>query len=445
MNTQTQAAGTEGAAGAPDTQSPDNQNGGQKKVPSLRDAVRNANTEVAAREAAGVTETEKAARVLRGESEEPPAQPPKPVKTTPDQPPAESKTAEAPEKAAAKKQAEQAPKPEAKAEDVKAGEEPAKKGPQRGPDGRFLSKTAEAAPEAGAQAPPAGERQDDRPADDPAARRPAERPAPQRFAREAQAEWDNTPEPVRRETERALGELERGLQVYREGAARMKSLEDKFSPALQPIGMNVEGALADYAGLSQLMGQDPLKALEYIAQRHGQSFEELAAKYLDIDPNETIAAAQGEVNELKKRNQALESDLSKAVRHIQQIQGQQQQQVEAQVVKFTETHPRFYELQPMIKGFLNSGMVDRSQGPAKALAEAYEMAERLRPAANTSPPPPPPPVPAATPQETATAQTELSDFSISGAPGPGSDPNPRKPASSVRDAVQKAARQTGVT
>lgn len=378
----------------------------EKKVPSTREAVEKAAREVEAREATGTTETEKALRVLKGEPEDPP--PPK------------EKKAEPKPKAEAKPEPKEA-EPKAKA---KEPAEPEQKGPQRGPDGKFQSAEPkeQEAKEARPEGSETGEDEDD------------ERAPPRRFSKQAQAEWENAPEAVRHEVRRMQRELEQGLSEHQDRSRRMQEIEPYEQLAHQYGLGGIKGVLADYEGMARMMAQNPIAVFETLAHRHGFSLQQVAAKVLEQDIDEYAQKAGRQITALTKQVQSLQAE-------VNQYRGEKQRTVEQTVEKFQRDHPRYAELESTIKWILKTNdSIDRSD-PAKALKEAYDMAERLKPAAvETSFP-----QPAATAtRQDMSAQTAIAAKSPTGAPGKGSNPANRKPSANPRESVLAAARRTGL-
>jgi len=380
---------------------------------SLRETVKAAAAEVAQREAAPVSETESAARVLRGESEYP-----------------EQKTAAKPDQQAkpqpaAKTESNTDPKP---AEPSGQGKEPAP-GQVRDPaTGQFQSKESVApAPEG-----------ESKPAE------AVKTSAPSRFSKEAQAEWANTPETVRGEVERALGELENGFRQYKGKADKYAALE-RFEALGQRYGMSLDQVLADYAGMSDMMQQGKaMDVFQALAQRHGVQLTELAAQVLDEELDDFVSRTGSQMSELQKENAGLKQQLAAANKQLQGFTNQKREAVLQNVSQFAEAHPRFEELFPTIKWILATDGVDKSD-PQKALSDAYEMAERLKPAPAITPQADAQPAqPAAQPKPDLTAQTGVAQKSVHGFPGQGSNPTVRKPASSVREALKTAAGRTGL-
>lgn len=320
---------------------------------------------------------------------------------------AEAKAKE-PEKAEAK--------PDKAEEKPEAKDEPKKEGPERGEDGKFKAKepteaTAEAAQEAKAeeeaQKPKTGFHE-----------------APKRFSDDAKAEWEKAPEPVKAEVHRAISEMEKGINQYREVVEPLKP----YIQLAQQHGVRVEQAMDNYINLERTLLSDPERGLQMVADYAGINLREYASKLLNQTPEEIQGNQDNTIRELRTELAALKQQLGGVSQTIEQ---QRVSQTEAEVRKFADEHPRFDELADDIKFFLQSG---RTQD----LSEAYELAERLNPA----------PAPKVSPQPEApapapVAHTHKGSKSISGAPSAGSSPARSEPSKSIRDALRRAQAKAG--
>src|SRR6185312_10569451 len=118
---------------------------------------------------------------------------------------------------------------------------------------------------------------------------------------------------------------------------------------------------------------------------------------------------------------AIKEQVGGVTGHIQQ---QQEATVMSQIEAFTKDHPRFDELSDDIAFFLQHKR-------ANDLQEAYELAERLKPApvkASLSPVIP----------EQPEAHTLRGQKSVAGSPSAGSSPAKGKPSPSIKEALQRA-------
>ena len=332
---------------------------------------------------------------------------------------AQAKTAEAKEAVAAKEKAETA-KVEAKAP---VAPEPKT---ERGPDGKFQPKPAEA--------------------QQPAAQQPVQKPTtfadpPARFHDTAKQEWANAPETVRAEVHRMSKEYEQGIQKYKESHERYETVRE-FDELARKNGRELRQSLEKVTQVEKALATNPIAGLDMILREIGPrkadgtplTLLEVAAHVMNQKPedramqqNSTIASLQSELAELKQQLSGVTTT----------IQKQQESTVLQQVSEFQKDHPRFEELSDDIAFFLETKR-------ASSLQEAYELAERLNPSSA-----PAPLIPAQTQQVAAHTGNEARPLkpagqkSISGSPPSATDLAPAKkgPTPSIDEALQKALRR----
>lgn len=254
--------------------------------------------------------------------------------------------------------------------------------------------------------------------------------APPRFSPQAKAEWAKAPESVRAEILRRESEYAAGIEKHR---AEIDPLRPYMEMAKQH-GTTIKDALDRYTGLErELRGENRMEAIGRVFQYAGVSPKDFAAHVLG-------QAAQQEqqpdaaTTRLRQENASLRQEIASLKGEVSNISKSIQQQFvdtkTAEVTKFFEAHPRAEELAEDIKFFISSGRT-------RDLAEAYRLAERLNPAPN----------PVVTDQTRNGTHVALADQtrgtkSITGAPGPGSDPATiRSPSPTVRDALKRAFAQ----
>jgi hypothetical protein len=317
------------------------------------------------------------------------------------------------------KQAEAAKAPEPKA-DAKA--EPVKEAPVRGEGGKFAAKEPAAQVDTAAvvakDAPKAGE---------PVKASFTASEAPTRFSEDAKKEWATTPEPVRRETERAIKELTDGFQKYKQSAERDQGLNE-FHEMAQKSGTDVKTALSKYTALEGLLRSDPIKGLAEVFNNLGISPREYAAHIMGQTPDQVGSQQDATIRELKQELAAIKQQVGGVTQTIEQ---QRHQSTLTEINKFAADNPRFEELADDIAFFMQSGR-------AKDLPEAYQLAERLNPA-------PAGQAKDAAPAASSAAQAEppvhpdKGQKSINGAPSAGSTPAGKKRASkSLDEALDRA-------
>lgn len=248
--------------------------------------------------------------------------------------------------------------------------------------------------------------------------------APARFSPDAKAAWANVPDAVKAEVRRAIGEMETGLGEYQKRFEKLKPFDERAKRE----GTTVEAALQNYIGLAEgLRSTDPRQQMETITRIFefiGTTPQKFAAWITGQKPDQvqaqndsTIAALRREIAELKQGFGAIKTDM----------QSREEQAVQEHINQFAKDKPRFQELRGTMSQLIQGGI-------AQDLQDAYEMAERLNPAAQPAAPPPP----AAKPQPQPAA-----NLSISGAPRTGSNPAQPKPVTSIRDAIRRAQSRVG--
>jgi hypothetical protein len=295
----------------------------------------------------------------------------------------------------------------------------------RDDQGRFVRKD-------GAEQPAA-----EKPASEPA--KPVETPAqeaakpatdiepPSRFAPEAKAAWQATPEPVRKEVQRAINELTSGIEKYREAGEAYRNIEH-FDRMARETGTTLVDALNNYVGIETMLRQDPIKGFATIAQNIGLNPAEIGAAL--AGQQHQPGAADQTIHSLKQEVLALKQQLGTVTGTIQQ---QRQQTTLQQVEAFAKANPHFDVVQETIAQMLETGF-------AKSLQDAYEKAIRLSPevqaaiaaetAAKAAPPAPPP-------------HTQKARLSITGSPATASNASATPPGSR-QDAINRAFAAVGI-
>lgn len=251
--------------------------------------------------------------------------------------------------------------------------------------------------------------------------------APARFSTDAKAAWATAPESVRAETHRAIRELEQGYEKHRAAADAYEDIRE-FDDLAKRSGTTMRQAMSNYVGIEMLLRQDPIAGLEQVANNVGFSLRDIAAHILGQSPDQVQSQTDATVRALKQEIAELRSQVGGV---SNTVQGQRTAETVKAIEEFADNNPRFEELADDIEFFLTSGR-------AKTLDEAYGLAERLNPAPRSTH------SPALTPPSAdITAQTVKGSRSVTGAPGPGSDPVAGKPSSSIRDALKRAAAAAG--
>lgn len=250
---------------------------------------------------------------------------------------------------------------------------------------------------------------------------------PARLSAEAKAAWATLPPAVKADVHRTIREMEGGIEKYRTEASRWQTDIAPFETLAQQYGMDIKGVLADYEGMARMMATDPVRVFDTLATRHGFTLQDVAAKVLGQDLDDYARQTAQKITRLQQENMELK-------RQTQTYTQRQQQEVQSFIADFAVKNPRYSELEPQIAGILRSGLVTASE-PRMRLQEAYEIADRLRPAPRT----------AQAPQNPAIAdQTRKGQLSVTGAPASGSNPANRKTPASAREALDRAFDQYGL-
>lgn len=328
------------------------------------------------------------------------------------------------EQAAPKQEA--TPKAPAKAEATGTPKAETPDGPQRGPDGKFVAKdTAPATPPAEGADKPQEAAQAEQPKTD--ATQFAEPPS--RFSADAKEAWKDAPEAVKAEAHRAIREMETGLQEHQLFREPLKPFEEMAAKH----NTDIPTALDNYTKLDAELAKDPINGLDLVAQQYGLSLRQVAEHVLGRTPDQSAAQQDAEKRAMRQEIDALKQQIGGVSKTFEQ---QKAEAVTRQIEDFKAANPRFDELEADMTELLRTGY-------AKDLPDAYAKAERLNPALAEQPAPEPVAAPAA-PTPDLTAQTRKASLSVTGAPSPGSNPTTRKPPSSAREALERAAAQTGI-
>ena len=250
---------------------------------------------------------------------------------------------------------------------------------------------------------------------------------PARLSAEAKAQWGALPPAVKADVHRTIREMQGGIEKYRTEATRWQTDVAPYETLAQQYGMDIKGVLADYEGMARMMATNPVQVFDTLAKRHGFTLQDVAANVLGQDLDDYAKETSQEIARLQQENMELR-------RQTQTYTQRQQQEVQSFITDFAVKNPRYGELEPQIAGILRSGLVTATE-PRMRLQEAYEIADRLKPAPRTAP----------APQTPAIAdQTRKGQLSITGAPGSGSNPANRKTPASAREALDRAFDQYGL-
>jgi hypothetical protein len=260
--------------------------------------------------------------------------------------------------------------------------------------------------------------------------------APQRFSPDAKAAWSAIPDAVKGEVHRAIRDLEGGLTQYRQAFEPLKP----FFDMAQKHETTVHDALARYTSLDMaLASRDPqhkFSAIQELIEYAGLSPKEYAALVMGQKPDAAQSQSDQTIRALHQEIAALKQQIGGVTTSLQQ---RRTDEVKAQVEAFAREHPRMddNDFTETVARLIQTGM-------ATDLPSAYDMADRLKPAAVASAPKQPE---AAHTRATtdASAQTRKGNLSIGGAPASGSNPVNRKAPATAREALDRAFAGAGLS
>jgi hypothetical protein len=272
--------------------------------------------------------------------------------------------------------------------------------------------------------------------------KPVDAPVPPMLSgltKAAQADWAKTPETVRADVERRLGELTQGIEKYKADATAFEAVRG-FDEMARKSGTTLDKALAAYTGIENKLSTDPVGGMFDICRNIGVDPRQMVHAMVQAINGGAAPAAQRqgdspEVAALKAELAAIKGEVSTIGKTFAETQADaRKREAQNAITKFAETHPYFDELGDTIAHMIETKF-------AKDLPDAYEKAVRLTPevaakieadkAAQAAPKTPDP------------AQTRKAALSVTGSPTVGSHPSERKPAGSAREALQNAFAQVG--
>jgi len=305
----------------------------------------------------------------------------------------------------------EAPEEAAQAEEVV---EPVTDDRPRDEHGRFAPKQAEPKTEAAEETPPVVS---------------ADPPPDLNLTPAEREKWAAVPPEVRSGVERRLREMQNGIERYR-GAV------DTLRPFIDMAGGNVgqlAQAIQSYVGIENTLRENPIAGFEQIAKNLGTDFRTVASHYLGQPAPEKDKVIDG----LRQEIAALRQHIAPVTQHVRQTSEQQTQQRGMELLQeFAKDHPRINEpaFIDTIARMIQTKFVDTAD--PDWLPRAYDMADRMMPAYQ--------PAPAAMPANPPAEPRKPADFSISGAPATGSNPNPRTPSRNRREGIEWALTQAGI-
>jgi len=264
--------------------------------------------------------------------------------------------------------------------------------------------------------------------------------APKWMTKQAASEWPKLPEVMREEIVKRSDAFDQGINQYKQSAERWSELEEYEKLSQEAYKRPLKETLETYIEIDKGLSTDPLGTIEEkILKPMGYTLRQVAEHVMGQEPTDSGS----EIAELRKTVADLNRQLASVTTDITTRQKQEalqrQNKVLTQVETFAKENPRFDELYADMETFLSSPKFEPQLEGIARLKAAYERAERLNPAPSFSPPAPDIPAP------NSAAQTRAGTASVSGAPGPGSNPTAKKLVPSTnRDAIRQALGRVGL-
>ena len=268
--------------------------------------------------------------------------------------------------------------------------------------------------------------------------------APSRFSPDAKAAWKDAPEPIKAEVNRAIRELEQGIERYRGDATTYNEVFRPFVDMATRSNLDPQHQLNEYVKIDMALAQDFNSGIGMIFKNAGINPREWAAQVVG-QPSTPADQQQGAQDRVIQQLQQEISNLRQGFNGVHQTLEQQRQgQIGQSLESFTGTLPEgdralFLELDGEIARYLQDPSITLADAFAKAKTDAQTRYQRMfgNPASSA----PPVAKPAA---PDLTAQTRKGQLSVTGAPGAGSNPDTRKPPSSPRAAIDGAFASLGL-
>ena len=258
---------------------------------------------------------------------------------------------------------------------------------------------------------------------------------PARWTPTAKAKWEALDDEVKAETDRTVKELEKGMNTYKERAAKMDDLKE-FEDIATQYKTNIKTALSNYVALDKsLQSQNPAEKLSAL----DQVFK--AAKVDKVEFAKFILGQeqqQGQQPQTSPEVIAMRQELAQLRQQVQGntqfTQDQQRSQVENHITQWAKDKPLADTLAPQIAEHVQQGL-SLDDAYAKAVDTQQEIARQMGFT-----------IPAASPAPLAVQpQTLKGAKSISGSPASGSYQATQKPSSSNIEAVRKAMEAAGIS
>lgn len=260
---------------------------------------------------------------------------------------------------------------------------------------------------------------------------------PKTFLPDAKEKWTNVPRPVQRDIANLVREHETQVTQYREAAERYERIRQYDEIVRQNGREGVHETLAEVAQLEDLMGKNPIAALNQILLRAGPRKPDGTPVNLFELAQAVVKTGQDGYNKAvaqPAQQQGPDPQVEQLKRQLAQVQ---EQAIETSIIgPFKANHPRYDELKGDIALFLQSGKIPASLSPQERLEAAYDMAARINPASHAEPD-----EPKADPDPGSRAGETFSDSkSIKSTPGAVSHEHEPDRGGSIREELERAMR-----
>ena len=229
---------------------------------------------------------------------------------------------------------------------------------------------------------------------------------PARFRGVNAEEWATVPANIKAEMNRAVNEIEGGLQSYLSEQMKPYQGLEQFAELAQQGGTTLQAAMQNYHGMEQQLRADPIKGFQRIAANMGINFNQLAAQVANVAPNQQAMQYEQTINSLRNELSSVQSQMKTIDQRFTQ---QDQSALEGQISDFSQGKEHFEAVRADMASLIQ-------MGKAEGLQSAYEMAVKFNGLSiapsngvNTS-------------KETSkAAQTQKGSLSVSGAPNKASN------------------------
>lgn len=214
---------------------------------------------------------------------------------------------------------------------------------------------------------------------------------PARFLPEAVTKWENTPNNVKAEVHRVIGEIENELTEHRQFREELREYEElakqhnvtikdtmqRYVAADRQLNENFG---AGVASLFQMYGKDPVQGIAEILQAQGVTPQQYA-EYILKQPAQQVQPQHQPPQETQSKAEI--EALRRELEMFKQEQANAQRQAQIASVtpiieRFAQQHPDYAALEHNIANILKSGIIEQNYGNGLTLeaklAEAYRMA-----------------------------------------------------------------------